>query len=105
MYYGRSYGKRNESSSNYDSSEGSNSHRRKFRKDFQSSESLSHNFESQSNIILDDENNNDENFSGSSGINNNNINKVKISLDNNSGSNIIKIEGDDNINEDMEEDD
>ena len=97
--------KRNESSSNYDSSEGSNSHRRKFRKDFQSSESLSHNFESQSNIILDDENNNDENFSGSSGINNNNINKVKISLDNNSGSNIIKIEGDDNSNDDMEEDD
>ena len=88
--------KRNESSSNYDSSEGSNSHRRRLKKDLQSSESISHNFEnqSQSNILLD------EDLSGSSN------NKVKISLENNSGSNIIKIEGDDNINDDehMEED-
>ena len=88
--------KRNESSSNYDSSEGSNSHRRRLRKDLQSSESISHNFENQSQSILLD-----EDLSGSSN------NKVKISLENNSGSsNIIKIEGDDNINDDehMEED-
>jgi hypothetical protein len=69
---------------------------RRLRKDLQSSESISHNFENQSQSILLD-----EDLSGSSN------NKVKISLENNSGSsNIIKIEGDDNINDDenMEED-